>query len=108
SRITVEIVHTNPLARVHYGYTVAGPRITNLRCPNPKNVDFAITKDTYITERVNFQLRFQFFNAFNIHYFYNAASVNNQGSSFAFNNDVSGANFGVWNLGASSPRTIQI
>ena len=108
SQDAFEIAGTNPVASGQYGYTGAGPRISNLRGPNPKNVDFAITKDTYITERVNFQLRFQFFNAFNIHYFYNAASVNNQGSSFAFNNDVSGANFGVWNLGASSPRTIQI
>jgi len=91
-----------------FGYTGVGPRISNLRGPNSKNVDFAITKDTYLTERVNFQLRFQFFNAFNMHYFYNAANVNNQGSSFAFNNDVSGANFGAWNGGVSSPRTIQI
>jgi hypothetical protein len=34
--------------------------------------------------------------------------VNNQGSNFAFNNDVSAPNFGAWNGGVSSPRTIQI
>ncbi len=91
-----------------YGYTGDGPRISNLRGPNAKNFDFALTKNTYLSERVNFQLRFQFFNAFNQHYFYNGANVNNQGSSFAFNNDVSGANFGAWNGGMSSPRSIQI
>ncbi len=91
-----------------FGYTGDGPRISNLRGPNSKNVDFAVTKNTQLSERVNFQLRFQFFNAFNQHYFYNAANVNNQGSSFAFNNDVSGANFGAWSGGVSSPRTIQI
>ena len=91
-----------------YGYTGNGPRISNLRGPNVKNFDFALTKNTYLSERVNFQLRFQFFNAFNQHYFYNGANVNNQGSSFAFNNDVSGANFGAWNGGMSSPRSIQI
>ena len=91
-----------------FGYSGDGPRVSNLRGPNSKNFDFALTKNTLLTERVNFQLRFQFFNALNQHYFYNAASVNNQGSSFAFNNDVSGANFGAWNGGVSSPRTIQI
>lgn len=91
-----------------FGFTGFGPRIANIRGPNSKNFDFALTKNTYLTERINFQLRFQFFNAFNQHYFYNAANVNNQGSSFAFNNDVSAPSFGAWNGGVSSPRTIQI
>ena len=91
-----------------FGYTGFGPRISNLRGPNAKNVDFSITKNTRIGEKGNFQLRFAFFNAFNQHYFYNAANVNNQGSSFAFNNDISGTNFGGWSGGVSSPRTIQI
>jgi Carboxypeptidase regulatory-like domain/TonB dependent receptor len=91
-----------------YGYTGAGPRISNLRGPNAKNVDISLTKNTRIGERANFQLRFGFFNAFNQHYFYNAANVNNQGSSFAFNNDISAPNFGAWTGGVSSPRTIQI
>ncbi len=94
-----------------YGYTGSGPRISNLRGPNAKNVDFSITKNTRIGERGNFQIRFAFFNAFNQHYFYNATNVNNQGSSFAFNKDVTaaGANgFGTWDGSVSSPRTIQI
>ena len=91
-----------------FGYTGAGPRISNLRGPNAKDFDFALTKNTLLTERVNFQLRFQFFDAFNQHYFFPAANVNNQGSSFAFNNDISGSAFGGWNGGVSSPRTIQI
>jgi hypothetical protein len=94
-----------------YGYTGDGPRISNLRGPSGKNLDFSITKNTRIGERANFQLRFAFFNAFNQHYFYPAANVNNQGSSFAFVNDIAagGANgFGTWNRGVSSPRTIQI
>jgi len=94
-----------------YGYTGDGPRISNLRGPSGKNLDFSITKNTPIGERVNFQLRFAFFNAFNSHYLYPAANVNNQGSSFAFVNDIAagGANgFGTWTGGVSSPRTIQI
>src|SRR5262249_2352305 len=103
------VAGTTPTATGSFGYTGSGPRISNLRGPNSKNFDFAVTKNTLLTERVNFQLRFQFFNAFNQHYFYPAANVNNQGSSFAFNNDVSNkALFGLWNGGVSSPRTIQI
>ena len=91
-----------------FGYTGSGPRISNLRGPNVKNFDFALTKNTRLSERLNFQVRFQFFNAFNQHYFFPAANVNNQGSSFAFNNDISAPNFGAWNGGVSSPRTIQL
>jgi hypothetical protein len=91
-----------------FGYTGIGPRISNLRGPNAKDVDFSITKNTRIGERVNFQLRFGFFNAFNQHYFFNATNVNNQGSSFAFHNDLSLKNFGTWDGSVSSPRTIQI
>jgi hypothetical protein len=91
-----------------YGYTGSGPRISNLRGPNYKNLDFSLTKNTRFGERVNFQLRFGFFNAFNTHYFINNG-VNNVGSSFAFNNfiDASGG-FGVWNGNVSPPRTIQV
>jgi hypothetical protein len=91
-----------------FGFTGFGPRISGLRGPNAKSFDFALTKNTYLTERVNFQLRFQFFNAFNQHYFFNATNVNNQGSSFSFHNDVSSANFGAWDQTVSSPRSIQI
>jgi len=91
-----------------FGYNGSGVRITNFRGPNAKNFDFALTKNTKLMEKLNFQLRFQFFNAFNQHYFYPAANVNNQGSNFAFNNDISGTGFGKWNGGVSPPRTIQV
>ncbi len=87
-----------------------GPRISNLRGPNYKNVDFSLTKNTQLTERLNFQLRFAFFNIFNLHYFINNG-VNNQGSSFAFKNDIAASSpaFGFWDNGnVSPPRTIQI
>jgi hypothetical protein len=102
---------TAPGCTGKYGFTGDGPRIANLRGPHGKNVDISFTKNTRIGERGNFQLRFAFFNAFNQHFFYPAASVNNQGSSFAFVNDIAagGTNgFGTWNGGVSSPRTIQI
>jgi len=105
------VAGTAPGCTGTYGYTGDGPRISNLRGPSGKNLDFSITKNTRIGEKTNFQLRFAFFNAFNTHYFYPAANVNNQGSNFAFVNDIAagGSNgFGTWNRGVSSPRTIQI
>jgi hypothetical protein len=93
-----------------FGYTGTGPRITNLRGPNYKNLDFSLTKNTRFGERVTFQLRFAFFNAFNTHYFINNG-VNNVGSSFAFVNDIAagGAGFGAWDRSnVSPPRTVQI
>jgi hypothetical protein len=105
------VVGTAPGCSGAYGYTGDGPRISGLRGPSGTNLDFAMTKNTRIGEHMNFQIRFQFFNAFNQHYFYPAANVNNQGSSFAFVNDIAagGTNgFGTWNKGVSSPRTIQI
>jgi len=105
------VTGTAPGCTGAYGFTGDGPRIANLRGPHGKNVDISLTKNTRIGERGNFQLRFAFFNAFNQHYFYPAANVNNQGSSFAFVNDIAagGTNgFGTWKGGVSSPRTIQI
>jgi hypothetical protein len=90
-----------------FGYTGSGPRISNLRGPNYKNLDFSLTKNTKFGERLNFQLRFSFFNAFNAHYFINNG-VNNVGSSFAFNNFIDSSGFGNWNGNVSGPRTIQI
>ena len=105
------VAGTAPGCTGTYGFTGDGPRIANLRGPHGKNVDISLTKNTRIGERGNFQIRFAFFNAFNQHYFYPAANVNNQGSSFAFVNDIAagGTNgFGTWKGGVSSPRTIQI
>jgi hypothetical protein len=94
-----------------FGYTGSGPRVSSLRGPNYKNLDFSLTKNTRIGERVNFQLRFAFFNAFNNHYFINNG-VNNQGSNFAFINDIAAGgarSFGTWDRSnVSPPRTIQI
>jgi hypothetical protein len=105
------VTGTAPGCTGAYGFTGDGPRISNFRGPHGKNVDFSITKNTRIGERGNFQIRFAFFNAFNQHYFYPGAAVNNQGSGFAFVNDIAagGTNgFGTWNKSISSPRTIQI
>lgn len=89
-----------------FGYFGTGPRISNLRGPNYKNLDFAITKNTRISEKVNFQFRAELYNAFNFHMFINDSNFN-QGGSFAFNNDISSPNFGAWSGNISNPRRIQ-
>jgi hypothetical protein len=102
-----------------FGYTGTGPRIYSaLRGPNYKNVDFSITKNTALTERVNLQLRVEFYNAFNHHMFIDDSNFN-IGGNFAFNNDISAAplssttgqsfpGFGIWGGNVSVPRRIQL
>ncbi len=101
-----------------YGYTGSGPRIMNLRGPNFKNVDFAITKNTHLNERLNLQIRAEFYNAFNYHMFVDDSNFN-VGGNFAFTNDISAApltsasgqtlsGFGVWKGNVSAPRRIQL
>jgi hypothetical protein len=92
------------------GYSGYGRRVSNVRGPNFKDLDFSLTKNTKITERVNFKLSANFFNAFNAHYFVNDESQNFGGDT-AFNTDVSNpsdAPFGTWNGAVSQPRTIQV
>lgn len=90
-----------------FGYTGTGPRIFGFRGPNYKNVDFAVTKNTRISERLNFIFRAEFYNAFNYHLFVNDGNFNIGGNN-AFNTDISSANFGGWNGNVSAPRRIQL
>ncbi|HWQ35603.1 MAG TPA: carboxypeptidase regulatory-like domain-containing protein [Blastocatellia bacterium] len=90
-----------------FGYTGRGVRITNLRGPNFKNLDISFIKNTRLSERVNFQIRGEFFNAFNWHYFINPGGFNISGN-FPFTNDIASPNFGRWSGDVSAPRTIQI
>jgi len=60
-----------------------------------------------VTERLNFQFRANFFNAWNNHYFIGGQGGNFGGVSYAFNTDVGSAGFGQWNGSVTSPRTIQ-
>ena len=71
------------------------------------NTDLSATKNTRITERVNFQLRANFFNTWNNHYFISGQGGNFGGVSYAFNTNVGSAAFGQWNGTVTSPRTIQ-
>jgi hypothetical protein len=91
----------------NFGYVGSGVRITNVRGPNFKNVDVSLIKNTRIGERVNFQIRAEFFNALNSHYFINPGGFNISGN-FPFDNNIASPNFGKWTGDVSSPRTIQL
>ena len=90
-------------------YTGTGKAVTNIYGPSYKNLDMAFTKNTHITERLNFRFECNFFNAFNNHYFLATQGGNYGGPSVAFNTDVAQTNapFGSWTGSVTPPRTIQ-
>jgi hypothetical protein len=90
-----------------FGYTGNGDRVSNVRGPNFQNTDITFIKNIQISETMRFQLRGEFFNAFNLHHFVNAGGFNIGGGS-AFNTDISNSEFGRWNGNISDPRTIQL
>ena len=74
------------------------------RGPNFYETDVNFYKDTHITERVNFQLRFEFFNLFNrANYAWNGNGANNGGVDVNF----ADANFGKATL-SHEPRFWQL
>lgn len=88
-----------------FGYYGKGPRISNLRGFGYHNHNFGLIKDTKITERVNFQLRAEFFNVWNWHTF----TCSNQCFGYGpFDTDISSPTFGYWNGTVSNPRNIQV
>jgi len=102
----------NPNAFEHdfsaFGYTGLGKAVSTIYGPSYRNLDIAFTKNTRISERINFRFGSNFFNAFNNHYFLSQGSSNG-GPGYAFVTDVaaSGGSFGKWNGAVTSPRTIQ-
>lgn len=89
-----------------FGYTGTGAVVTTVYGPSYQNLDMSLTKNTRITEKVNFQFRTNFFNAFNNHYFVNQGG-NFGGVGYAFNTTAGSTNFGQWNKTVTAPRTIQ-
>ena len=85
-------------------YYGAGPRISGFRGFPFKNVDIGLGKRTRITERVNFLLRAEAFNAFNMHNF----TCSGAGGCQNFNTSLGDVNFGQWGGNVSSPRNMQI
>jgi hypothetical protein len=90
-----------------FGYTGTGSAVTSVYGPSYKDVDLSLAKDFAILERLKFKFSANFFNAFNNHYLIASQGGNYGGPSVAFNTDVANSNFGTWNGGVSTPRTIQ-
>ncbi len=72
------------------------PRVTGIRMPLWLDEDFSVIKETPIHENLNLQLKFEFLNVFNRHYF---------GSPDVGPGD---ATFGIPTYQANSPRAIQV
>jgi hypothetical protein len=64
----------------------------------------SIYKDTRISEKVKFQLRFEMFNLWNQHIF----TASGQFGESAFTTDIASPDFGMWNGNVTNPRNIQI
>ena len=86
-------------------YLGQGPRIANFRAPGYRNQDFALGKNSRISERVSMDIRAELFNMWNWHAFVCQEFCS---GSLAFINDVSSPTFGMWNGSASAPRNIQL
>lgn len=88
-----------------FGNTGVGSAVSNIYGPEYQDTDIAFTKNTRISERLNFKFMANFFNAFNNRYFVSQGN----GPALPFVTDVaaSGSSFGTWNGTVSNPRTIQ-
>jgi hypothetical protein len=83
-------------------YGTSGRNIVNM--PGIANYDMGFYKNLAITERANFQLRFESFNTFNHPQFYQSPAT---GGGSTVVNSVDNANFGQI-TGAADGRIIQI
>jgi hypothetical protein len=82
-----------------------GPRTSNFRQPNFQKLDFVIAKNTNITERFKLQIRAEFFNIFNTHYFSQGTTW---GQGQAFITDLGSPLFGTWTGAVTTPRNMQL
>jgi len=88
-----------------FGYYGQGPRMSDVRGFGYHNQNLGFIKDTKITERLNFQLRVEFFNVWNWHTF---TCSNQCFGNTAFDTDISSPTFGMWNGTVSNPRNVQL
>jgi hypothetical protein len=83
----------------------AGSRVTNVRQSPFTSMNFVLEKTTNITEKMRFQIRAEFFNLFNLHYFTQGTTW---GTGGAFVTDVGSPLFGTWTGAVTTPRNIQL
>jgi hypothetical protein len=83
----------------------AGPRTANIRQSAFRKFDIVLQKSIPITERVRFQIRGEFFNVLNTHYFTQGTTW---GQGGAIVTDVGSPLFGTWTGAVTTPRNIQV
>ncbi len=93
-----------PVSSFDNFYSGAGSRMTTLRGFGYNNQDVSLTKDFSIGEKVKVELRGEFFNVWNAHFFTNPGSWGSMG----FGNDISSPDFGMWDGSVSDPRNGQV
>jgi hypothetical protein len=93
----------SPSSFTNFGYTGYGKAVSTVYGPSYQNLDFSLTKNTRIAERLNFKFSANFFNGLNLH----SLIGQGNGPQSSFVTDVSQSNFGTWNGNASAPRSIQ-
>lgn len=86
-------------------YPGAGSRTTNIRQSPFRKLDMVLEKNTKISERVRFQVRAEFFNVFNTHYFTQGTTW---GQGGAFVTDLGSPLFGTWTGAVTGPRNVQV
>jgi hypothetical protein len=82
-----------------------GPRTSNFRQSPFRKLDIVLQKQTAITERVRFQIRAEFFNILNTHYFTQGTTW---GQGGAIVTDVGSPLFGTWTGAVTTPRNVQL
>ncbi len=87
-------------------YWGQGQKVTKYRGQGFKGQDLAVAKNVNFGERLKLELRGEAFNVWNAHYFTCDAQMWSDCSPF--NNDISSADFGVWNGTVTRPRNIQL
>ena len=87
-------------------YLGTGPRVSNVRGSPYRDVNLSLARRFAIKERLNFEVRAEAFNVFNLHYF--TCDGQAFGDCIPFNNDPSSASFGSWNGTVTQPRNIQL
>ncbi len=83
----------------------AGARVTNLRQSPFTSFNFVLEKNIAVTEKMRFQIRAEFFNLFNNHYFTQGTTW---GQAGAFVTDLGSPLFGTWTGQVTTPRNIQL
>ncbi|HSM78285.1 MAG TPA: hypothetical protein VLT57_11685, partial [Bryobacteraceae bacterium] len=83
----------------------AGSRTSGVRQAPFEKLDFVLEKNTKITEGIKLQIRAEFFNVFNWHFFSQGTTW---GQGQAFITDVGSPLFGQWTGAVTTPRNIQL